>query len=147
MATTQPLQNIVDWDERATWKDPVSAAQSIFRGQMVALDASLDAEDPTDVAGRECVGVAVETVENLAAFGGGAAGDKFVNIARRARAIFNSTGTLAVGDQCFVVDNDTVTDAATAVNDIPVGRIFATTGFEARHGMTGAVLVDIDVSR
>ncbi|HET6494252.1 MAG TPA: hypothetical protein VFH61_02680 [Thermoleophilia bacterium] len=143
--TARSLSNITErYGDRYMHRDPVAASEEVYIGALYSLDAGGDLADATDVAARELMGVAAERVTGGSTDGSaGASTGVFARVYRKCRAIFNSTGTLAVGDLCYVVDNQTVTDAGTAANDIPVGRIYATTGFTARHGMSNAVEVDV----
>lgn len=100
---------------------PVAASTTIYKGALVALDANGFAVNAADTAGLQVVGVAAEKVDNA----GGANGDKKIVIEAEREYLFaaSSITQAMVGDVMYVVDNDTVDDAAGPTNDVAVGRL------------------------
>ena len=100
----------------------VAAATQIFGGSQVALDDAGFAIPATDVAtGSKVIGVADEEVDNS----GGAAGDLRVLVRKGVFGFVNDTNVVQadIGEDAMVVDDQTVTNAATATNDKVVGTI------------------------
>lgn len=99
----------------------VAAATHIFGGSQVALDDAGFAIPATDVAtGSKVIGAADEEVDNT-----GAAGDKRVLVRKGVFGFVNDTNVVQadIGEDAMVVDDQTVTNAATASNDKVVGTI------------------------
>lgn len=97
------------------------AATKIYKGSLVAFNASGYADHAADTSGFFRAGIAYETVDNS----GGSAGDLRVRI-KRAGVVdldFSGTATQAtVGQQVTMVDDHTVALAATTTNDVVCGR-------------------------
>lgn len=94
-----------------SFSDPMAAATEIFKGSMVGLDASGNAVKAAPAV-PVMRGVAQAHVDN----GTGAAGD--VNVpTKRGVFMFNQTGLdrTNIGDDVFVVDDNTVGAAGTLV--------------------------------
>lgn len=94
---------------------PVAASTKIYKGGIVALNASGYAVVPSAATTLITVGVATETVDNSS----GSAGDLKVNVLPGVYRVGNSASTDAialawVGKDCFLVDDQTVakTDAS-----------------------------------
>lgn len=101
-------------------KLPVAAATKIYAGSMVSVNAAGYAVPSSDTAGHVFFGRAAEQVDNSA----GANGDKEIEVERGVFKWNNSGLTQAeVGDTVHVSDDNTVTTAGTAVNDVAVGRL------------------------
>lgn len=94
-----------------TWSDPVAAAVQIFRGAMVALDASGNAVPGGDATAALTRGVALgDSADNAS----GVAGDKTIETRSGEAFLFaNSTGAdeitrADIGADVFAVDDQTV---------------------------------------
>jgi len=92
------------------------AAVKIPKGALVSINASGYATNATDAAGETFAGVAYETVDNSA----GSAGDLSIRVHTTGTFVFVDGGgngaQTDVGVAFHVVDNQTVTDAATSNN-------------------------------
>lgn len=92
------------------------AAVKIPKGALVNINAAGYATNATDAAGETFAGVAYETVDNSA----GSAGDKDIRIETKGTFAFVDGGgngaQTDVGVEFKVVDNQTITDAATTNN-------------------------------
>lgn len=100
----------------------VASNTVIYAGSMVAISTNGYAVAASDAAGEKVVGRAEKTVDNS-----GTAGDAALSIVV-ARGIFawvnGDTFTIAdVGSLAYVEDDQTVQKAASATNDVVVGRI------------------------
>lgn len=96
-------------------------AVKVYGGGLVkTTDATGFASAASDTAATRVVGVAKEQVDNSA----GAAGDKSVVVGKGVYG-FAHTGLVQadVGKDVYVSDDQTVTNAATAANDIPAGKL------------------------
>ena len=100
---------------------PVAAAAEIFAGSIVALDADGYAVPASDTAGLTVFGVAREHVDNS----DGSDGDLDVIVTRGKDWLMKGSGLTQalVGQTVYVSDDETVTTAATATNDIPAGTL------------------------
>ncbi len=98
---------------------PVKAATTIFKGSLVSLIAGF-AKPSADAASEKVMGVALEQVVNT-----GADGAKRILVACGAafKLNVNTVTAAAVGTTATVSDDNTVTLAATSVNDQNVGMI------------------------
>jgi hypothetical protein len=101
---------------------PVVATDIIYAGALVSVNAAGNAVPGNDTAGQIFVGVAMERADNAT----GNAGDKTVNVRRR--GLFKLTlGTaisqVNVGDNVFLVDDQTVDVTAQCTNKIWCGII------------------------
>lgn len=118
----------------------VAASTTIYAGALVAIDADGYAIPGDDVAGLQFVGVALSTVDNS----GGADGDKEVvcQVGHIERGL-NATGLAQtqVGTFVFISDDNTVTDATAATNDVKVGTLIAYPATDKAD-----VLIGIDIS-
>ncbi len=108
---------------------PVEGAARIYVGSLITLSASGHAQPATDAAGASCIGVACIGVDNTS--GADAAAD--VTIDRAHLEWFPSTGLTQaqVGGNVVLVDDEVVTDAAGATNDVKVGTLLALDGSSA----------------
>jgi hypothetical protein len=92
------------------------AAVKIPKGALVSISAAGYATNATDAAGETFAGVAYETVDNSA----GNAGDLSIRVETSGTFVFVDGGgngaQTDVGVEFLVVDNQTVTDAATSHN-------------------------------
>ena len=110
---------------------PVAATTKIFAGGMVCVNAANNAVPAADTSGLKFVGIAKDVADNSA----GAAGDVDV-VCHREGVVFLATGAaLTVGDRAYVVDDQTVTTAAVATNDVAVGEVIKV--------VSGGVWVDL----
>lgn len=92
-----------------TFTCPVAAAKKIFAGSIVMLSATGYATPGAVAAGQVCAGRAEETVDNSA----GADGAKSVDVRSGTFKFGNSAAgdaiTIAeIGDNCYIVDDQTV---------------------------------------
>ncbi len=117
---------------------PVAANTTIFKGALVEIVNGL-AQPAADTAGAAFAGVAHETKVNTAATilpGGagaaGAAGALHIRVHKTGSLIYNKAGAAAadIGKQAFIVDDNTVSTAATA-NNVPCGFVVEVT--DAAH--------------
>ena len=100
----------------------VAASTKIEAGKMVAVGADGYAVEASDAAGITVVGIADETVDNSS----GSDGDLSVNVKRGQIYKLKNSGSTAVtiasvGSAVVVEDDETVTTAAGATNDITAG--------------------------
>ena len=91
---------------------PVKADAKIYRGALVCLDGGYAIAGKT-ATGLTCVGRAEEYVDNT----GGANGDVTVRVRRGIFQYNNSTGSdeitkADIGNECYVVDDETVSKTA-----------------------------------
>lgn len=110
---------------------PVAANTKIFAGAMVCTNAAQNAVTASDGAGLKFAGIAKDVADNST----GAAGAKDVICHREGVVKFATAATFAVGDQACVLDDQTVTTAALATNDVVVGLVVKV--------IAGAVWVDL----
>lgn len=108
----------------------IAANTTIFKGGLVEIVGGF-AQAASDTAGAAFAGVAHETKINTAATtlsGGagpaGAAGALKVRVHKNGSLLYNKAGAVAadIGKQAFIVDDNTVSTAATA-NNIPCGFV------------------------
>ncbi len=88
---------------------PVAAAQLIYKGAIVCINAAGDAVEAANTAGLRVVGIAMGKADNTAA--GAAAGDVDVTVDRGVFKLVNGTAALAAANRgypCFVQDDATV---------------------------------------
>jgi len=100
----------------------VAAAETIYAGSLVCLDADGYAVAAADTSGYIFAGVAMKQADNS----GGAAGAVSVIVHRRCRFRLASSTALtqaAVGGLVYVDDDQTVQQAYDATNDVPVGMV------------------------
>ena len=106
----------------------VAAATTIYKGALIAKNAAGFVVPASDTAALVVIGVAEEQVINS-----GANGAKTVKYATNlAVELVNGGGAIVQASKhalCYVADDQTVTTAAVAVNDIPAGKVmeFTTT--------------------
>lgn len=102
-------------------KIPVAGSTTIYKGALVVLDAGGDAVPATDASGLPFMGVAAETVDNS----GGSDGDKTIVVERGHVELLNHSALVAAdrGKNVVVSDDNTVTDANAATNDLKVGTL------------------------
>jgi hypothetical protein len=99
---------------------PLAAAAKIYKGTLVAINASGYAVAAADTANYKLAGVAYETVDNTA----GANGDKSLRVEKSGEFEMNGSG-LAQGDlgkEVYVTDDSTVQTAANT-NGMKAGAI------------------------
>lgn len=107
----------------------VAADAIIYLGALVAKNAAGYAVAATDAAAREIVGISEQFVDNT----GGGAGDLTVAYMTSIEAEFLNAGGAIVqanaGRACYVADDQSVTTAAVAAQDVFVGTVqeFTTT--------------------
>lgn len=120
-AATVDLQTIRRHNSRRIVRYQVDASVKIFNGTIVMLVAGF-ARPGADTAAAICVGIADETVDNSS----GSAGAKSINVvAGIAAKLQNNAGAIVqadIGKSANIVDDNTVTDAATT-NNIVAGKI------------------------
>lgn len=103
---------------------PVVASDIIYRGGMVAIDASGNAAPAAATASLDVIGVAIETVDNS----DGGAGDEHVRVCRGVFKFGNSADSDAiaaadVGHDCYVVDDQTVAKTSNSGARPRAGRV------------------------
>lgn len=106
---------------------PVKAATKIYKGSLVAADATGYAVPGADTSGFSFLGVAIEEADNS----GGAAGALSVRVQTSGIFSFAKSGTItqaSIGAALYIVDDQTVGLAATTTNDIHCGRLEALDG-------------------
>ena len=107
---------------RLMGKYPVKGSTLIYAGALVCVAADGYAVNAADTAGLKCVGICKKKVDNSA----GADGAKTVEVYYGHEELFTVAAGITVADihaQACVVDNDSLTDAAAATNDVEVGDI------------------------
>ena len=100
---------------------PVAATTTIYKGSIVCVSDTGYLVPGADTANLRVVGVADEKVDNSA--GADGALNCRVISGRKFRFAATSITQAMLGDPMFVVDDQTVDDAAGATNDVPVGRL------------------------
>lgn len=103
---------------------PVAASQTIYAGALVCIDADGYAIPAADTAGiSDVVGVATAKADNSS----GADGDINVVVEYGGAFLLDEASVTQadVGRDAVVSDDQTITNAATATNDITVGRILS----------------------
>ena len=92
----------------------VAGGVKIYRGGMVCLNGDGYAVPAADTANYTFVGIAVDTVDNS----GGSDGDAYVKVLRKGVfALSKSSPALTdIGKSAYVVDDETVSTAATTNN-------------------------------
>jgi len=101
---------------------PVYQSTTIYAGALVCVNAGGYAVNGADTAGLIFMGVAREYVDNSA----GASGDKTVTVRRRGlfrMTLGHNISVANIGDNVFLVDNQTVDLAANVTNAIFCGNI------------------------
>ena len=101
---------------------PMAASSETFLNCFVNVDANGRVLNGTDAAAQRCAGVSAERRSN-----GAVAGATRANVRTGVVVEFFISGVTIdgsdVGRNCVIFDNDTVTDALTAVNDVVVGVV------------------------
>lgn len=100
----------------------LAAATKIYMGSLVAKNAAGYCVPASDAAALRVVGVALETVDNTA----GAAGDKNVHLLTGVFKLGNAGGAIVQASKhalAYVADDNSVTTAAVAVNDVIAGLV------------------------
>lgn len=110
-----------------TFLGDMAAATKIYLGALVAKNAAGNVVPASDTAALKVIGVALETVDNT-----GAAGAKQIQIQAGVFLFANAGGAIVQASKhalCYVADDDSVTTAAVAVNDVIAGIVddFSTT--------------------
>lgn len=99
---------------------PVNAGSVIYQGGLVAIDTDGYARPASDTASYRCAGVAYESKT-----GGSADGDVYVLVEADADYLFTASSItqamLNTAQAMYVVDDNTIDDAAGATNDVFVG--------------------------
>jgi hypothetical protein len=104
------------------------AAVKCFKGGIAAINAAGYLTPATDTAGLKVVGIFDETVDNSA----GAAGDKEASYTTGVEVELDHAAAIVQATlQAYVVDDQTVTTAGVAVNDVPVGNVAEFTAAKA----------------
>lgn len=92
---------------------PMAAATEIFKGSLVVLDSSGNAEPATDASGKVAVGRAAEYINNT-----GIAAAKSIDVEpgvfRWANSGSNTPTKANIGDMLYIVDDQTVDTLATS---------------------------------
>lgn len=120
---------------RRTFRGALAAATIIYVGTLVARNAAGNVVPASDAAAIEVVGVALSTVDNSA----GIAGDKSIQLGTGVFEFVNLAGAIVLASHlalCYVGDDQSVTTAAVAANDVIAGLVVS---FDAT-----TVLVDVD---
>lgn len=102
---------------------PIAAATTIYAGALVALNAAGDAVPGSEAATLTAHGRAEATVLNA-----GAAGDKTVLVKKGVFSFANSAGAdqitrAEIGDDCFIVDDQTVAKTDDGGSRSVAGRV------------------------
>lgn len=101
---------------------PMAASSEVYLNCFVNVDANGRVLNGTDAAAQRCAGVGAERKTN-----GAVAGATRANVRTGVVTEFLISGVTIdgsdVGKNCVIFDNDTVTDALTAVNDVVVGVV------------------------
>lgn len=135
MAALTKDRKITTTGIRRAGAGPVAASTTIYLGAVLAVNASGYIVPASDAANLKVIGVALEAVDNSA----GSAGDKTVSYGTGVFECDNASGAIvqaSFNKLCYVADDQSVTTAAAATNDIPVGLVVGFT--------TTKVMVDID---
>jgi len=101
---------------------PVYQSTTIYAGALVCVNASGYAVNASDTSGLIFMGVAREYVDNSA----GASGDKTITVRRRGlfkMTLGHNISVANIGDNVFIVDNQTVDTSAYVTNAIFCGNI------------------------
>ncbi len=117
------------------------AATTIYANAIVAWNASGYAAPAADTANFKVAGLALQSKTNS-----GSAGSEYIDVLQGVEievAVQSSSITIAdCGLVCVVYDDNTVSDVATATNDIPCGLVEGMSGSNARvrvgHGFAYA---------
>lgn len=112
----------IEYTEGVELGFPVINADIIYGGSLVCVNADGYALPGSDTAGLIFQGIAVERVDNSS----GNAGDKIVTLRRRGlvkMTLAHSITQANVGDNVFLVDDESVDVAAQTTNDIFCGII------------------------
>lgn len=100
----------------------IATSGVVYAGAMVIANAAGNCTNATDAASSRFVGVARKGATNT-----GSAGAVIAELITAGDCEFNIDATSLdatdIGKTVFIKDNDTVTDAAGATNDIPVGAL------------------------
>ena len=126
----------IEYTDGAELAFPVINADIIYGGSLVCVNAAGYALPGADTAGLIFEGIAAERVDNSL----GAVGDKKITLKRRGlfKMLFNTAISQAnIGDNVFIVDDQTVDVAANTTNDIFCGVI-------AEYIDTTHAMVDIE---
>ena len=100
----------------------VAASTKVYKGRLVQPDAGGDLEQAGDDASRNRAFLCLETVDNTS----GADGDLKAEVLVSGMFSGIAVGTLTaadIGATACAVDNQTVSNAATTTNDVPVGTV------------------------
>ena len=120
---------------RKTFRGALAAATIIYVGTLVARNAAGNLVPASDAANLTVVGVALETVDNSA----GLAGAKSIACGVGVFEFVNLAGAIVLASAhalCYVGDDQSVTTAAVAAEDVIAGLVVGYT--------TTTVLVDVD---
>lgn len=109
-----------------TRKYKAAANAVAFRGSLAAINANGYAVRASDTAGLIVKGTCTEAIDNT----GGADGDLEMQVRRGERCYFGTTGANAitqadVGDDAYVLDDQTVVRAAGTSNNVVAGEVLA----------------------
>jgi len=123
---------------------PVAATTRIYKGGLVGIDGDGFAIPASDTASQKVIGVAIEEVNNTGADG---ALNVRVDADCEFRFVATSITQAMLGTMMYVVDDNTVDDAAGPTNDAPVGPmtqfISTTACWVYVPGLTVGTLVDV----
>ncbi|MCK9327153.1 MAG: DUF2190 family protein [Bacteroidales bacterium] len=110
---------------------PVAASTKIYKGTMVKLSSGY-AASMTKAASLVFVGIAIEGVDNSS----GAAGDKYVRVARKGihELALASAAITDIGSAVYALDNATVTKTSTDATQV---------GKAVKFENSGKIFVDI----
>lgn len=120
---------------------PMAASTTIYDGDVVCFDASGNAVPGADTANYTIAGIAKETVVNS-----GSAGDKTIVVEAGQQEwlpVASGLTAAAKGKDACLAGDASLTNAATATNDIRIGKILEfKTGYAkvwvARHALSAA---------
>jgi len=114
-----------DFSQRATWRTftgDVKGGVILYFGALLAVDANGWIVPASDTAGLKVVGVAFESVDNS----NGVNGAKTVQIATGVFRFANAGGAVTQSNRhrdVYVADDNSVTTAGVAANDIKAGTV------------------------
>lgn len=120
----------------------VATATTIYKGSIVAKNAGGFLVPASDAANLQVVGIAEETVVNA-----GANGAKTCSYMTDVEVELENAGGAIVQaskhELCYVADDQSVTTAAVAAQDIPVGQVVSFTATKVWVHISEAISVSV----
>lgn len=107
----------------------VAATTKIYKGSVIAKNASGYVVPASDAANLKVIGIAEETVDNSAGLDGAKTVPYITGVAAE---LVNAGGAIVQASKhalCYAADDQSVSTAAAMTNDLPVGQVveFTTT--------------------